>query len=74
MTTATRISRSAELMARAERLMPGGVSSPVRGFGAVGGTPRVIERAAGAQCDSALSHFHSKSCERVTPWASISYS
>lgn len=41
--------RSAELMARAERLFPGGVSSPVRAFGAVGGTPRVIERAAGAR-------------------------
>jgi glutamate-1-semialdehyde 2,1-aminomutase len=41
-------SRSAELMARAERLFPGGVNSPVRAFGAVGGTPRVIARAAGA--------------------------
>jgi glutamate-1-semialdehyde 2,1-aminomutase len=39
---------SAELMARAERLFPGGVSSPVRAFRAVGGTPRVIERALGA--------------------------
>ncbi|MBA2266211.1 MAG: glutamate-1-semialdehyde 2,1-aminomutase [Chloroflexi bacterium] len=36
-------------MARAERLFPGGVSSPVRAFGAVGGTPRVIERAMGAR-------------------------
>ncbi|CAN5506248.1 glutamate-1-semialdehyde 2,1-aminomutase [soil metagenome] len=35
-------------MVRAERLFPGGVNSPVRAFGAVGGTPRVIERAAGA--------------------------
>jgi glutamate-1-semialdehyde 2,1-aminomutase len=41
--------RSTELMARAERLFPGGVSSPVRAFGAVGGTPRVIERAAGSR-------------------------
>jgi glutamate-1-semialdehyde 2,1-aminomutase len=41
--------RSAELMARAERLFPGGVNSPVRGFRAVGGTPRVIDRAAGAR-------------------------
>jgi glutamate-1-semialdehyde 2,1-aminomutase len=39
---------SAELMARAERLFPGGVSSPVRAFGAVGGSPRVIERGLGA--------------------------
>ncbi|HEX2222422.1 MAG TPA: glutamate-1-semialdehyde 2,1-aminomutase [Candidatus Limnocylindria bacterium] len=39
--------RSAELMARAEGLFPGGVNSPVRAFRAVGGTPRVIERGAG---------------------------
>ncbi|MGI8659111.1 MAG: glutamate-1-semialdehyde 2,1-aminomutase [Candidatus Limnocylindria bacterium] len=32
-------------MTRAHRLFPGGVNSPVRAFGAVGGTPRVIERA-----------------------------
>ena len=36
------------VMARAERLFPGGVNSPVRAFRAVGGTPRVIERASGA--------------------------
>ncbi len=36
-------------MERAGRLFPGGVSSPVRAFGAVGGTPRVIERAMGAR-------------------------
>jgi len=40
--------RSAELMARAVRLFPGGVSSPVRAFRAVGGTPRMIDRALGA--------------------------
>jgi len=42
-------SRSGELMARAERLFPGGVNSPVRAFRAVGGMPRVIERAFGAR-------------------------
>jgi glutamate-1-semialdehyde 2,1-aminomutase len=36
-------------MVRAERVLPGGVDSPVRAFGAVGGTPRVIERARGAR-------------------------
>ena len=36
-------------MARAERLFPGGVNSPVRAFRAVGGMPRVIERASGAR-------------------------
>ncbi len=33
--------------AEAERLIPGGVNSPVRAFRAVGGTPRFIERAHG---------------------------
>ncbi|MGH7480658.1 MAG: glutamate-1-semialdehyde 2,1-aminomutase [Longimicrobiales bacterium] len=48
-TTARSTARSAELMERAGHLFPGGVSSPVRAFRAVGGTPRVIERAAGAR-------------------------
>jgi glutamate-1-semialdehyde 2,1-aminomutase len=48
MTVAVPTSRSDELMARAERVLPGGVDSPVRAFRAVGGTPRVIARAAGA--------------------------
>jgi len=47
--TVAATTRSAELMARAEGLFPGGVSSPVRAFRAVGGSPRVIERAAGAR-------------------------
>jgi glutamate-1-semialdehyde 2,1-aminomutase len=32
---------------RARRVMPGGVSSPVRAFGAVGGTPFTVERGEG---------------------------
>ncbi len=40
--------RSAELFARALEVTPGGVNSPVRAFGPVGGTPRLIERGAGA--------------------------
>jgi len=39
--------RSAELFARAVELTPGGVNSPVRAFGPVGGVPRFIERGAG---------------------------
>jgi glutamate-1-semialdehyde 2,1-aminomutase len=35
------------LMARARAIIPGGVSSPVRAFRAVGGTPPFIEHAAG---------------------------
>jgi glutamate-1-semialdehyde 2,1-aminomutase len=37
-----------ELFARAERVIPGGVNSPVRAFRAVGGTPYFVERAEGA--------------------------
>jgi glutamate-1-semialdehyde 2,1-aminomutase len=37
-----------ELFERARGLFPGGVNSPVRAWGAVGGTPRFIARAAGA--------------------------
>lgn len=40
--------RSEEIYARACDVMPGGVSSPVRAYRSVGGTPRVIERARGA--------------------------
>lgn len=36
------------LFAKAQTLMPGGVNSPVRAFKSVGGTPRIIERGAGA--------------------------
>ncbi|MGB6432336.1 MAG: glutamate-1-semialdehyde 2,1-aminomutase [Candidatus Acidiferrales bacterium] len=41
--------RSRELFARAQELLIGGVNSPVRAFGAVGGEPVVVERAAGAR-------------------------
>ncbi|MDQ1105507.1 glutamate-1-semialdehyde aminotransferase [Nocardioides zeae] len=40
--------RSADLFARASAVTPGGVNSPVRAFGAVGGTPRFIASAQGA--------------------------
>jgi glutamate-1-semialdehyde 2,1-aminomutase len=39
--------RSAELFARAVAVTPGGVNSPVRAFGPVGGEPRFIARGAG---------------------------
>ena len=40
--------RSLALFERACRVIPGGVSSPVRAFRAVGGTPLFIARGAGA--------------------------
>jgi glutamate-1-semialdehyde 2,1-aminomutase len=45
--------RSAELYARACRAIPGGVSSPVRAFRAVGGTPLFIASGAGAHITDA---------------------
>jgi glutamate-1-semialdehyde 2,1-aminomutase len=40
---------SRDLFARAERVLPGGVNSPVRAFRAVGGVPRFIARGSGAR-------------------------
>ncbi|MBC8356477.1 MAG: glutamate-1-semialdehyde 2,1-aminomutase [Planctomycetes bacterium] len=40
--------KSHEIFARAQQLMPGGVNSPARAFGAVGGEPVIIERGEGA--------------------------
>ena len=39
--------KSSEVFARAKQLMPGGVNSPARAFGAVGGDPIVFRRAEG---------------------------
>jgi glutamate-1-semialdehyde 2,1-aminomutase len=40
--------RSSELFAEAEKVIPGGVNSPVRAFKAVGGTPIFVKSAKGA--------------------------
>ena len=47
-TAAPSRTRSLELQARAERLFPGGVNSPVRAFRAVGGNPPFVASASGA--------------------------
>src|SRR5580658_3216031 len=41
--------RTEEIFRRGERVLPGGVNSPVRAFGAVGGVPVVVERGAGSR-------------------------
>ncbi len=41
--------RNDELFAAAQRVIPGGVNSPVRAFRAVGGTPRFFVRGSGAR-------------------------
>ena len=42
------MTRSEELFVRAGAVIPGGVNSPVRAFGSVGGTPRFVARGEGA--------------------------
>ncbi|WP_279145440.1 glutamate-1-semialdehyde 2,1-aminomutase [Photobacterium carnosum] len=44
----SKTSKSADLFAKAQQKIPGGVNSPVRAFAGVGGTPLFIDRADGA--------------------------
>ena len=41
--------RSEQLFEKAKTLFPGGVNSPVRAFGSVGGTPRFITKGKGSR-------------------------
>ncbi len=50
------MSRSDELFARAQGLIPGGVNSPVRAFQAVGGTPRFMVSGSGPWLTDADGH------------------
>lgn len=43
------MTRSEELFEEAIKFIPGGVNSPVRAFGSIGSTPRMIARASGAK-------------------------
>ncbi|MDY6785350.1 MAG: glutamate-1-semialdehyde 2,1-aminomutase [Cyanobacteriota bacterium] len=47
-TSSLKTSKSEEIFAAAQKLMPGGVSSPVRAFKSVGGNPIVFDRVKGA--------------------------
>lgn len=47
------MTKSENLFARAQELMPGGVNSPVRAFRSVGGTPFFTEKAEGARLTTA---------------------
>jgi glutamate-1-semialdehyde 2,1-aminomutase len=51
--TSSPTANSANLKSRADRVIPGGVNSPVRAFGAVGGTPRFIASANGCHISDA---------------------
>jgi glutamate-1-semialdehyde 2,1-aminomutase len=48
-TTSLNTSKSEEIFTAAQKLMPGGVSSPVRAFKSVGGQPIVFDRVKGSQ-------------------------
>ncbi len=43
------MSNSSDLFARAQKILVGGVNSPVRAFRAVGGTPLIVDRASGSR-------------------------
>jgi len=45
--------KSEALFAQAQKYFPGGVNSPVRAFGSVGGTPHFIERGDGCRITDA---------------------
>ena len=47
--TEQQTTRSQQLFERAQKVIPGGVNSPVRAFKAVGGQPRFFARARGAR-------------------------
>ena len=49
MTDGFSLKRSEEFFRRADKVIPGGVNSPVRAFGAVGGTPPFISSAKGSK-------------------------
>ena len=49
MTNGISLQKSEEFFHRAEKVIPGGVNSPVRAFGAVGGTPPFISSAKGSK-------------------------
>ena len=46
-----RTEKSSRLFTRAQKILPGGVDSPVRAFKSVGATPLFIRRARGAYLD-----------------------
>ena len=59
---------SEDLFERARTVIPGGVDSPVRAFGAVGGTPRFVERGEGAYVIDADGN---RSIDYVQSWGAL---
>ena len=58
---------SARLYARALERLPGGVNSPVRAFGAVGGTPVFFARGSGSRMQDADGHDYLDFCQSWGP-------
>lgn len=61
-------SRSERLMEQARRVIPGGVNSPVRAFGPVGGEPPVIARGKGAYLYDVDGHEY---VDLVSSWGAL---
>jgi glutamate-1-semialdehyde 2,1-aminomutase len=57
------VSGSDDLFERAKRTIPGGVNSPVRAFGAVGGTPRFAVKGDGAYLEDADGNRYVDLCQ-----------
>jgi glutamate-1-semialdehyde 2,1-aminomutase len=57
------VDRSDDLFERAKRTIPGGVNSPVRAFGAVGGTPRFAVKGEGAYLEDADGNRYVDLCQ-----------
>lgn len=62
------MSRSSRLIARASQVIPGGVNSPVRAFGAVGGEPPFIDRGEGAEIIDVDGHRY---IDLVCSWGAL---
>ncbi|MCA9492363.1 MAG: aminotransferase class III-fold pyridoxal phosphate-dependent enzyme, partial [Myxococcales bacterium] len=52
------MSRSSRLLERASKVIPGGVNSPVRAFGAVGGDPAFVARGEGIELIDVDGHHY----------------
>ncbi len=61
-------SRSEQLLERARRVIPGGVNSPVRAFGSVGGQARFIRSASGARIEDEDGNSY---VDYVASWGAI---
>ncbi len=63
-----RTARSKKLLRRALGVLPGGVNSPVRAFGSVGGTARFVVQATGARIEDADGNCY---IDYVASWGAI---